>query len=582
MRQIARPSARGRISRRRFLEGLGIIGAGFVAAVACGGEEKRRVLTTLDRTVALGDDGALSLGPGEGYVVRTDLAQAQAGREAARRSLATFHHLSDFRIVDEESPLRSEWVEACAEPLSTGAFRPQETLSAQAAASLVARANDVNRSPVTGRSVDFALHTGNAADNAQYNELRWFVDLMDGALVAPSSGNPEYQGVQEESPAGGFPDLIEEAQHAFQSPGLRYPWYTALGNRDVLAQGNFPPTDGAKAIALGEAKIIAIGPDAAAEVCADPSKLLSPGESSAILDDPEAETRRVAPDGDRRLLSRREWVEEHFATAASPGPPGHGLTAANRDAGTAYYAFDSGDLTMVVLDTVNPGGFSAGSIDATQFAWLEEQLAARSSAYLDAQGRQVTTESADRLIVVASHHALDLLNNPFPGPEGDEERVRGPQLEALLHRFPNVVLHVSGHSGEQRIAARPDPAGRTGAGVYWEVSTGSPVEFPMQGRLLDVVDNGDGTLSVFSTMYNIAAPLDPGDAKDGTPDDGVNETLLASVARLVAAGDPQRDVDASGLGVSDRNAELLLPAPFDLAAAPRTPAPPAVSPAPTP
>ena len=568
MRQIARLSARGRISRRRFLKGMGIIGAGLVAAVGCGGEDKRRVLTTLDQSVALGDDGALSLGPGEGYVVRADLAQAQAGRQAARRSLVTFHHLSDFRIVDEESPLRSEWVEACAEPLSPGAFRPQETLSTQAAASLIARANEVNGSPVTGRPVDFALHTGNAADNAQYNELRWFLDLMDGGLVAPSSGNPEYQGVQERSPADDFPDLLEEAQQAFQSPGLRYPWYTVLGNRDVLAQGNFPPTDGARAIALGTAKIITIGPDAAAEVCADPSKLLLPGESSAILDDPEAETRGVAPDGDRRLMSRREWVAEHFTSPASPGPPGHGLTAGNRDAGTAYYTFDSGELTVVVLDTVNPGGFSAGSIDAAQFAWLEEQLVARSGYYLDAQGRRVATESADRLIVIASHHGLELLNNPFPGPEGKEERLRGPQLEALLHRFPNVVLHVSGHSGEQRIAARPDPAGRTGAGAYWEVSTGSPLEFPMQGRLLDIVDNGDGTISVFSTVYDIAAPLSPGDAADGTPDDGVNESLLASVARLLAVADPQRDADAPGLGASDRNAELLLPAPFDLSATP--------------
>lgn len=30
---------------------------------------------------------------------------------------------------------------------------------------------------MTDRAVDFVLHTGNAADNAQFNELRWFIDL---------------------------------------------------------------------------------------------------------------------------------------------------------------------------------------------------------------------------------------------------------------------------------------------------------------------------------------------------------------------------------------------------------------------
>jgi hypothetical protein len=69
----------------------------------------------------------------------------------------------------------------------------------------------------------------------------------------------------------------------------------------------------------------------------------------------------------------------------------------------------------------------------------------------------------------------------------------------------------------------------------------------------------------------MAAPPDPRDADDPTPDDDVNEEELASVARSLAAQDTQRDPEASGLAPSDRNAEMLLAAPFELSAVP-TPA----------
>src|SRR5512145_2011907 len=208
-------STRRLLSRRRFLKGAGALAAGVVAAVACG-DEQERARSTLDRTIIADEDGNLLDGPGEPYSVRTDLAQAKAGRDSRRRSLLTFHHFSDFRITDEESPLRSEWLEDCGSPISTGAFRPQESLSTHAASALVSRANTIDRSPVTRRAVDFAIHTGNAADNAQHNELRWFLDLLDGKVISPESGAPAYQGVQGESPAGAYPDLLSQAQMQFR------------------------------------------------------------------------------------------------------------------------------------------------------------------------------------------------------------------------------------------------------------------------------------------------------------------------------------------------------------------------------
>src|SRR3990172_8123881 len=251
----------GPVSRRRFLWRAGLLGGGVALAsiFGCrsGGE---RPLTTLDRTIVLGADGVLRIGPGEPHQVRTELAQAQVGREKRRRSLVVFHHFGDAQLLDEESPLRGEWQDSCPIPLSIAAFRPQEALTLQAVASLIRQANRIDRSPVTERTVDFALHTGNAADNAQYNELRWFIDLMDGRQVAPDSGGPGYEGVQSESPDQRYPDVLSLAQIPFMPQGIRYPWYTALGNRDVLVQGNFPPDDASRKIATGGQKIIDLSP----------------------------------------------------------------------------------------------------------------------------------------------------------------------------------------------------------------------------------------------------------------------------------------------------------------------------------
>ena len=571
-------STRRLLSRRRFLKGAGALAAGVVAAVACG-DDQERARSTLDRTIIADEDGNLLDGPGEPYSVRTDLAQAKAGRESRRRSLLTFHHFTDFRITDEESPLRSEWVEGCAYPIATAAFRPQESLSLHAASALVSQANAIGRSPVTDHPVDFALHTGNAADNAQYNELRWFLDIMDGTLVSPDSGTPGYQGVQDESPAGAYPDLLSRAQQQFLPERLQYPWYTVLGNHDVLAQGSVAPSDNLKAIVLGSEKVLEVGPTVRDGICEDPSSLLAPGSSEEILNDPETVVATVSPDPLRRLVSRKEWVEEHFLTNDAPGPSGHGLSSQNRADGTAYYAVDFGVISLMALDTVNPGGFSAGSIDKAQFQWLEGELQARSSVFYDAEGGRKTQASADRLIIIASNHGLDALNNPFPDPSNSDERFRGPQLEAMLQRFPNVALHVTGHTLQHRIIPRPhadDPVRG-----YWEVSTGSSLDYPMQGRLLDIIDNADGTLSVLSTIYDTAAALHPGDSRDPTGDDDVNQLDLASIARQVGVRDPQLNPEASGLGPSDRNAELLLAAPFDPQATPvaTTPTEPSESPA---
>ena len=63
-------------------------------------------------------------------VVRGDLVQAKANREARRTALASFVQFSDMHICDAQSPLRFEYLHPI---MGSGAHRPQETLTAQVA-----------------------------------------------------------------------------------------------------------------------------------------------------------------------------------------------------------------------------------------------------------------------------------------------------------------------------------------------------------------------------------------------------------------------------------------------------------------
>ena len=551
-----------RFGRRRFLQRTGFFGLGLIAWAACGGDEEQP-RTTLDRTIVSDESNNLVYGPGEAHVVRAELAQAQSGREDRRRSLIAFHHLSDFRIIDEESPLRHEWADDCERPDDVTAFRPQETLSVQSAAALIVAANAIDTSPTSGRAVDFAIHTGNATNNAHYNELRWFIDLMDGKPVHPDSGAIGYQGVQAESPAEAYGNLLESGQRPFTPVGLAFPWYAVAGNRDVLVEGNFVADDKATRFALGAQKLMQLGPAALEEAC---STAGAPGTltDTGIFSDPETVIRGVGSDGNRRILAVGDWIAEHFGTAPSPGPVGHGFAPDAVDSATAHYVVDHGGVGFIVLDTVNRAGFSDGALDEAQFQWLEEQLVARSGEYYDTQGQLVATANQNKLIVIVSHHPPEMMLNPF-GTGSDEPRYLGNDLEEKLHRFPNVVLHITGHTLQQRITAKADAADRP-RNSYWQVSTGGSVDLPMQGRLLELMDNGDGTLSIFSTVYDSSAPLKPGDADDPTPEDEQDQALLAGISRQLAANDPDADEQAAGLQPSDRNAELLLTAVFDLGA----------------
>jgi metallophosphoesterase (TIGR03767 family) len=259
------------------------------------------------------------------------------------------------------------------------------------------------------------------------------------------------------------------------------------------------------------------------------------------------------------VLSRAETIAEYFRTKGTPH--GHGFTARNTADGTAYYTFDRGPVTFITLDTVNPNGYADGSLDQTQFGWLEAQLQQRHSRWLATDGTVTRGSGRDRLVVLFSHHTIETLTNPIatgpddPGPP----RVQGDQVEAMLLRYPNVILWVNGHTHVNKVWAHPRPAGSPFRGGFWELNTASHVDWPQQARLVEVVDNRDGTLSVFGTIVDSAGPDRPR---------GIGDPLqLASWSRELAANDWQERAVTPGSdgrrgSAADRNVELVVARPF--------------------
>jgi len=126
------------------------------------------------------------------------------------------------------------------------------------------------------------------------------------------------------------------------------------------------------------------------------------------------------------------------------------------------------------------------------------------------------------------------------------------QVEALVHRFPNVIAWVDGHTHDNVITPMPDPSGLTAG--FWDIGTAAHIDWTSQSWIVEIAHRTDGALSIICSMVDHASHPDPGGL--------VGLARLASINRELCANDPQYGFDSKGPGQpSDRNVELFLPAP---------------------
>jgi metallophosphoesterase (TIGR03767 family) len=573
-----------------------------VLAPAASGSDGK---STLEETIAGGDRAEgfqlLTPGPGEAYSVRDELVAPKPGRERHRVSLAYFGQLSDFQLADEESPARVEFLDTDPSGTARAAWRPQEALQAYEIDQSIRAMNRFLSSPVpqgdgTRARMVNAVLTGDLADNMQRNETEWVVKLIEGGTLDPNSGtadlsgsscppgtpldDPEaYTGVQDyddysgspafydpDVPSGeyagwpAYPGLMDRAQQPFEAAGLKVPSYSVFGNHDGLLQGNEDGVRSFEDLATGCVKPYSPATvDFASGL--DPTFLTTVAGTSFM----------VPPDENRQLVDKAQFMALH---RTGNQPDAHGFAYVSKEeaeashGAAAYYSWSPlPQMRFIVLDTLSEGGmvpFSAdGNIDDPQWQWLVKELDAATAR--------------NELIVLFSHHATGSLTSTIadeeasdctepdehghdtnPGcdrdPRPSEPLHLGDELKELLLAHPHVVALVSGHSHNNRVASYKSEGG---AG-FWEIKSPAIADWPTQNRLIELMENCDGTLSIFGTMLDHDAPVE---APPPGPAAGFTSAQLAAIGRLLAYNDPQEDPAGNSGEPTDRNVELLLDDP---------------------
>ncbi|MDP8256130.1 MAG: hypothetical protein P9M14_10290, partial [Candidatus Alcyoniella australis] len=517
--------------------------------------------------------------------------------------------------TDEEAPTRLTFFDSDTVFMGMfeAAFRPQEDLSPHQLNSIVRTANRIQVD--YDRDFDVLLNLGDTSDNGQFNELLVEVDVLSGTGF--SSGIAGYARVDsgdlDIDPADGLNrgernfgtqqyDVQGKVINAFARPGypnsnadmpvegLRradgtsVPWMMAVGNHDVLNTGNFDvfgelnfftaedyTSDLAKyglipglantirfwimhpdqplRIASGILGIDLNWPDLFALL--DPLGMIPDDYVDDIdprfdlfvllhdtLDDPTDDGVVIAPDVNRAFMA-------HDGLLPVINELGHGFADNNNDGlvnelDGGWYSMDwdqivpgsQAPLRLLVLDTADVPSMAVGGIGDAQLGWIDQQL---------------KLAMADRvLVIVASHH--------YEGgtSTGIEE------LQQLLNNCPNVIAHLDGHGHKNVIIAHPSEDNDPLRG-YWEIETPSTCSFPQQARILEVVDNRDGTGSLFVTLF------------DHWTTEGDDADVLARLGRELAFDDELTGGHSGansfmGMGeVNDRNCELLFQIPPEVA-----------------
>lgn len=462
-------------------------------------------------------------------------------------SLLSFFTMSDIHIYDKESPSQPFYTLQYLNSYEVG-HTPAITYTMLYTTHILDAAIQTVNALHKQKPFDCGLFLGDADNNSQYNELRWYIDVIDGKFIRPSSG------------AHAGEDTIYY-QKPYKAAGLdkTIPWYQTKGNHDDFWFGSVPNNDYLRQSHIGE-DLLRLG----LNILVDPYQGFD--ERTYYMGTVDGSTPygdiigaghvnttsaiKVAADPNRYSLTMKTWMNEFFNTSSSP--VGHGFTRSNIDNNFASYSFEPKSnipIKVIMLDdnqSEDHPNHGNGSLDKARYDWLINELD--------------KGQAEGKLMIIAAHVPIGIAafaepNKPSNvgcwGPESyiqdtdTDELIAAPDtLIAKLQTYSNLILWLAGHTHFNQVTPFKSPDPNHPELGFWEVQTPSLRDFPQQFRTFDIVRNTDNTLSIIIT------DVDPA-VRDGSP---------AAMSRFYAVAAMQLyKTPAPYAPACVYNAELIIP-----------------------
>ncbi|MFH2123796.1 MAG: TIGR03768 family metallophosphoesterase [Pseudomonadota bacterium] len=453
-----------------------------------------------------------TVGPGLPCTVWDTIVDPEYKNSPNVALLLSFFTITDIHITDKESPaqpLDYGWSKPYGPTCNSSAYSPVVLATTHVLDAAVQTINALHKkSPF-----DFGISLGDTINNTQYNELRWYIDVLDGKVLTPSSG--AHIGASS-----------IDYQKPYQAVGLdkSIPWYQVLGNHDQFWMGSCYENDQILAAHISSAIQTSDNSDSPCE------SITQTGFYSGVIDgsDPLGAVIKSGPIGDypvpptvvadpnRRSLSTPtssslNWINEFFTTTSTP--VGHGFNLvdpAMKSSGFACYSFvpkTNIPIKIIVLDDTCKGpdqpNYAGGSLDQLRFDWLKYQLqAGQDNNQLMIIAAHIPFKVYTKLVTDPAQVASnpDIMNLFLPAPAYSV--VNDASLLTTLQNYPNLIMWIAGHRHMNTVTPQIYDGDPTRS--FWEVETSSLRDFPQQFRTFKIYRNSNNTVSIIITNVDPA------------------------------------------------------------------------------
>lgn len=456
-------------------------------------------------------------------VARIDIMPAAFDPASVAKStrLANFFAMTDVHLTDKEAPNQLIDIQR-----GNPAFAGQNTsiysgvmmYAPHVFDAAIQTANALHKQ----NPFDFFISLGDVCNSTMYNELRWYIDIIDGKVIHPSSG--AHLGA----------DKVDY-QKPFKAAGLdkSIPFYQTLGNHDHFMIGSFPVyesnfQDSYVSDTVWSVPNELLTPNIATwPVLFDKNNITNtslPQFYQGLIDgtSPDgaviysgavenyASPPKIVADPDRRSLHRTEWMQAFFDTTTTPVGHGFNLVASNPNfqrvpesdrAGFACYSFvPKTDIPLKVIVLDNTQREDDGSVEIHGHGFLDEARWTWLQAELD------DGQAANQLMIIAAHIPIGVANigsdmEWWQGADVDpstttRNAVDLAGLVSKLQSSTNLLMWIAGHRHMNHVKAFVSPDLNQPEQGFWQVETSSLRDFPQQFRTFEIFLNSDYTVSI--------------------------------------------------------------------------------------